>query len=141
MAYQYDQVEYDLGSATCTSTGDKLGWAPGYVPHYVRAVSFQVNTAETTTNTVLNFTTQPVGFSNSNITAGDIAILKVLTTHTQGQVVFKDGINEKKLAVGTRLVFNVGTAGATLIGNPHLFLEPSYETPLNVATTIMIPTT
>lgn len=140
MAYTYSQVDYLLLAAqACTGTGDKGGWTPGYVPHLIRNASFVVGTAETTTNTVLNFTTQGTAYSNSGITAGDVAVLKVLTTHAVGTVVIKDQIPEKIIKPGQRVVFNVGTAGSSLVGDVHIFAEASWETPAN--NTSMVATT
>lgn len=131
MAYTYDQVEYELAAAQAfTSTGDKLTWAPGYVPHYIRAVALGITTAFTVTNAVVNFTTRGTIGSNSGISAGDIAILKVLTSYTAGQIVYKDGI-EKLLKPGQELVVNVGTASTAGNANVSIFAEPSLETPAN----------
>ena len=129
--YTSDQVDYLLlvGQAL-TATGDKGGWTPGYTPHFIRSASIVLTTVESTTGPVINFTTQPTAGSNVGITAGDIAILKVLTTHAAGQVIYKDVI-EKLVIPGQRLVVNVGVAGASAVGDIHIYAEPSPEVPNN----------
>lgn len=140
MAYTYDQVEYDLGSVTATSTGDKVGWSPGYVPHYIRAIAFQVSTSEATNPASIIFTTQAEGFV-AGATPGDIGTLNITTKDAKGQVIYLDGINEKIISPGNRLVVTVLVAGGQLVGNAKIFAEPSFETPANNATGYMRATT
>lgn len=134
MAYTYQQYEVQLSTpATPTSvasTGDKLTWAPLYLPHLVRAALSVITTAITVTATVVNFTKRPTAGSNTGISAGDVAILKHLTSYVAGQCVYKDGL-ATKISPKQEVVINVGTAataGACVFG---LLVEPNYETPAN----------
>lgn len=130
MAYTYDQVEYDLGSVTATTTGDKLGWSPGYVPHYIRAAAVQVSVKETANKVKLTFSTASAW--DTVASEGDIAAIVVSTDDAKGQVVYSDGLSEKLIKPGQRLVVRVTTAGSALACNVKLFVEPSFDTPANV---------
>src|SRR5690242_15713214 len=131
MAYTNDQVEYLLASAQAlTSTGDKLTWSPNYTPHLIRAVAITITTAMTVQTATVKFTTRPTPGSNSGISAGDIAILNLLTTYAISTVVYKDAI-AKKILAGQELVVNVSQAATAGNGNVSIFAEPSWESPLN----------
>ena len=137
MSYTSDQVEYELAVAqTFTSTGNKVTWAPGYCPHIIRAVAMAIVTAPTVAAGVINFTTRATVGSDAGITAGDIAILNMLTTYSIGNVIYKDGI-QKKLSPKQELVVNVGTASTAGAANISIFCEPSFETPLNNSNMIL----
>ena len=120
------------------STGDKLTWSPQYIPHTIRAVSSVITTAVTVTATVVNFTTRGTAGSNSGIVAGDIAILKHLTTYVAGNVVYKDGL-QKLISPKQEVVVNVGTAGSAGAAVFSMLIETTFEVPGN--NTNMIATT
>jgi hypothetical protein len=131
MAYAQQLVDFFLTNATAfTSTGDKARWSPGYQPVNIRAVSLVITTAFTVTPAVVNFTTQPTGGSNSGISAGDIAILNILTSYVGGQVVYKDNL-AKRVNPGSSVVVNCGTASTAGAADICLTVEPSWETPAN----------
>jgi len=124
-------IDYNLGSATAfTGTGDKARWSPGYQPVSVRACALVITTAFTVTPAVVNFTTQLTAGSNSGISAGDIAILNVLTTYAAGKTVYKDNIS-KKVSPGQSVVVNCGTASTAGNADMVITVEPSWETPAN----------
>lgn len=132
MAYTYSQIDVDLGIFSIASTGDKAWWAPGYIPHSVRACSLVVNVASAGTGTV-NFTTQLTAYSNAGITAGDIASFQAVATTPMvlGQVVYTDVIADKIIKPGQSIVVNVPIQIAGVSVSAHVYLEQSFENPVN----------
>lgn len=131
MAYTYGQVEVQLAAAQAfTAAGDKVTWGGQCIPWAIRRVAIAISTAPTVQTGIINFTTRSAPGSNAGITAGDIAILNLLTTYTVGQIIYKDPV-EKLLKPGQELVVNVGQAPTAGAGNINIMIEPSYETPLN----------
>jgi hypothetical protein len=133
MAYSYTQMDVDLGVQVLSSTGDKVWWAPGYIPHSVRAIALIPTVVPTGVGTV-NFTSQPTAYSNVGITAGDIAIFVMSAPQpTLGQVIYRDTISDKIIKPGMAIVVNVSAAVAGFSATPHLYLEQSFEVPVNNA--------
>lgn len=134
MAYQNLLYEVYMSvtnsPTTLASTGDKLTWSPQFIPHVIRAVSSVITTAISTTSTVVNFTKRPTAGSNSGISAGDIAILRHLTSYTAGKVVYKQGLSTT-ISPKQEVVVNVGTAGSAGAAVFSMLVETSFEVPGN----------
>ena len=136
MTYSFTQVDYNMGVATMTSTGDKLYFNPGYIPWWIRAASLSVITLETTTATVNNFTTQLSSKSNTNISVGNIAVIKD-PKKAVGTVIYKDAISDTAIKPGQDIVLSCSTAGSTAVYFANLFMEPNYEVPANNSSMIV----
>lgn len=139
MAYVHSKYEVivakdiDLGT-----TGDKGDWAPGFVPHYIRAVAVVV------TNTigaagVVKFDKRPTAGIDTSRGDGDVAVVNLATTHDEGEVVYKGELNVL-IKPGEEVVVEVtDLTAASDTAHVILYVEPTWEVPGNNAK--MIATT
>jgi hypothetical protein len=133
MAYPHSKYEVMVvKDAALDSTGDKGDWAPGYVPHVIRAVAVVV------TNTigaagVVKFDKRPTAGSDTSRGDGDIAEINLATTHDAGEVVYVDGLDEV-INPGEEVVVEVTDAcAASDTGHIIIYVEPYWEQPENNA--------
>jgi hypothetical protein len=136
MAYTHSKYEVRAAEAAAlTSTGDKGTFAPGMVPHHIRAVAC-VMTQVPSTAAVLKIDKRPNAGSDTGRGDGDLGVINFATSHTAGTVVYLDGLNHL-LRPGEEAVARVSTAagGATPTGRCHIifYVEPHWELPANVA--------
>ena len=128
-------VAKDVDLNSLADVGD---WAPGLVPHIIRAVALVV------TNTigaagVLKFDKRPTAGDNTGRGDGDVAVLNLATTHDAGEVVYKDGLNVL-IKPGEEVVAEVtDVTAAADTGHVIIWVEPAWENPSN--NTKMIATT
>jgi hypothetical protein len=131
MAYTHSQYEVMMtNEAVITSTGDKATWAPGYVPHNLRAWAFLTGVVATVTAAVLALDKQPIAGSAAGRIASFVSPLKLAINQALGSVVYKDGM-QAKISPGEQLVFNITTAATAGTGSAIIFVEPTWETPGN----------
>lgn len=131
MAYTHSQYEVMMTNvAVTTSTGDKAQWAPGYVPHLLRAWAFLVTTQPTVTSLILDLDKQPTAGSASGRIADFVSPLKVPIATTQGKSVYKDGL-QSKVSPGEQLIYNITQASTAGGGSVLIFVEPTWEVPGN----------
>lgn len=131
----YPHIKYEIYKAEivnqnlAAATGDKAFWSPMYVPHYVRAVGVVITTSCTGTG-VVDFDFRPTQGSDTNrVSNGGIARINLLTT-AQGKTIYKDGLNQLVIP-GNEVVIKLTTAAGAGNGTPVLYVEPSWERPLN----------
>lgn len=141
MAYSHNQTQVLFASGmSATASGDKAYWAPGYMPHIVRAAGVIITTSgSTTSGAVIAFKHISIA---SGATASDLAVLTMTsgtssgggtptTALVAGNVMYKDGLNVK-VNPGQKVVLNVRTAVTGVCGiRGWLWVEPSWENPLN----------
>lgn len=112
------------------STGDKANWAPGLVPHVIRAVSVKITNDIGATGTV-NFDKR-ITFGTDTGRVGDvIAGIALTTAHLGGKVVYRDGLNVT-IKPGEQLIvaFDDAAAAGDLC-EVTLWVEPVWENPSN----------
>lgn len=131
MAYTQSRVEHSDGKSdvAITSTGEIASFAPGYVPHILRAVSLVVTTAlATTTAGIVTIRTNVAGTTTTGTVIDTITIPGGTAA---GKAYYLDGLNTE-IGPGTELQLVVTTA-ATSTGKvtPALYVEPRWETPAN----------
>jgi hypothetical protein len=128
-------------TTTIASTGQKLFWTPGMVPHIIRGISVNINVTPGDAG-VLRFDKRVTYSDDTNIVTG-VATINMLTTHTftggtQARVVYVE--TNILINPGEELVMNVTDASAsTTAAKVTLWLEAAYARPLNNAA--MIATT
>ena len=131
MAYTHSQYEVMMTNvAVITSTGDKAQWAPGYVPHLLRAWAFVTTTQATVTAPVLDLDKQIAAGSATGRIADFVSPLKPLLANVAGKVTYKDGL-QSKVSPGEQLVYNITTAATAGAGSVIIFVEPTWEVPGN----------
>lgn len=132
MAYTHTQYEVDLvAGASFASTGDKGEYAPGYIPHIIRAVAVVCKT-NPSGGGVLKLDKRPTAGSDTNRGDGDVAVVNI-PDGAQGDVIYVDGLNEE-LKPGEEVVAQVTTADAGLTdADIKLYVEPRWEQPGNIA--------
>jgi hypothetical protein len=128
MAYTHSKYEYLVATnANSNGTGVKGYWAPGYVPHIVRAASCVLRT-DATANGVLVFELHPIAGNSTN---SNLAVLNVPNGTVAGKVIYKDGLNQV-VTPGAEVQANVtGTFGNATTCHICLYVEPTWETPAN----------
>lgn len=138
MAYDNTQYEMSVASLDLTSTGDKAEFNFGYVPHIVRAVAVILN-AQPGDAGVVKFDKRVTYESDTGRGDGDVAVINMLTTHSAGQVIYKNNL-AVEIKPGEQVVAEVTDASASVTAaTVVLFVEPAWETPAN--RTIMVETT
>lgn len=132
MAYTHTQYEFRVArAASLAATGDVGDYAPGYVPHRIRAVAL-VLLADPAEAGVVRVDRRPTAGSNTGRGDGDIAILNIAATHNQGDVIYKDGL-DVELLPGEQAVAEVTDAVAGLTADVIFFVEPRWDRPGNNA--------
>lgn len=132
MAYTHSKSEVLVAKdQALTTSGDKLDWSPGYIPHYVRAVALVWTTAPAGTNDNLKVDKRPTAGSDSNRGDGDVADITLNTSRSQGDVSYQNGI-DVLINPGEEIVFEV-SSGSLTAGAAHViaYVEPSWEIPGN----------
>lgn len=131
MAYTHTQYEVMVASdGDLSSTADIGDWAPGFVPHIIRAVAIVVTNDIGATATV-KVDKRPTAGSDTSRGDGDIADIDLTTDHDQGNVVYQTDINVK-VSPGEEAVVEVTDAAAGSDTAHVVFLvEPTWEEPGN----------
>lgn len=113
----------DLGSA-----GLKGTWAPGLVPHIVRAAAVVVSNAIGDAG-VMRIAYGAAGLATTQGT--EIGKINLATTHTAGEVVYIEGLDEE-VVPGEEVIFDLTDAcAASDAGHLILLVEPRWERPAN----------
>lgn len=133
MAYTHTQYEQRVvHEVSLATTGDKGKLTPGYVPLIIRAVAV-VCKADPTAAGVVKIDKRPTAGSDTGRGDGDIAVINIAATHSQGDVVYKDGLNVE-LRPGEEAVVDVTSAVTGLTSADVIFLvEPRWEVPGNIS--------
>jgi hypothetical protein len=134
MAYTHSKYEVIVAKTQSVASAADIGtWAPGYMPHIIRAVAMIFDVSANATG-VTKVDKRPTAGSDTGRGDGDIAILNYTTAvGAQGLVVYKDGL-DIELLPGEEAVFEVTDATPTA-GSAHLILyvEPRWEYPSNIS--------
>lgn len=131
MAYTHSKYEVFVAEdASLASAADIGDWAPGYVPHRIRAAALVLTTSPDAAGQV-KVDKRPTAGSDTSRGDGDVAQLDYTTDEDAGEVVYIDGI-DVTVNPGEELVFEVSDATPTA-GAAHLvlYVEPMWETPAN----------
>jgi hypothetical protein len=129
----YDQTKYEIMVGTdvdLNSAADCGDWAPGYIPHIVRAVAVVV------TNTlggagVLKVDKRPTAGDDTGRGDGDIATVTLPNGTTAGSVIYVDGLNVR-VDPGQEAVAEVtDVTAASDTAHVILYVEPTWERPAN----------
>lgn len=133
MGYTHSKSEVLVtANASLASAADIGDWAPGYIPHIIRAVALVITTALDATG-VLKVDKRVTAGSDAGRGDGDIATINYTAAlGVAGAVIYKDGL-DIELKPNEEAVFQVTDATPTA-GNAHLILyvEPRWETPANL---------
>ena len=132
MAYTHSKYEVIVAKdASVASAADVGDWAPGYIPHIIRAVALVFTTVSQATG-VIKVDKRVAAGSDTGRGDGDIATLNYTAAGSvAGQVIYKDGL-DIEIKPGEEAVFQV-TDATPSSGNCHLILyvEPRWDTPAN----------
>ena len=122
MSYAHTKYEVIVMAAGVLQTpADKGSWGPGYINHYVRAVSVLVTTATTGASGVIKGDI----LQNDGSTRGDgDGFVVTVPNLTAGNVVYKDNLNIL-LTPGMRLFIELTTASGAGAGQVTIYVEPS----------------
>jgi hypothetical protein len=118
---------------TVASTGQKLFWTPGAVPHTIRMITVNLNATPGDAG-VLRFDKRVTYSDDTSIVTG-VATINLATAHTftggsQARVVYAD-VNIT-LNPGEELVMNVTDASANVTAaKVTLWVEAAYARPVN----------
>jgi len=132
MAFTHSKEEHILvRNASLASAADVGSWAPGYMPHIVRAAAVVFTTGVDATGQ-LKLDKRPTAGSNTGRGDGDVATLNyTTTTGAQGAVVYKNELNVEILP-GEEVVAEISDATPTAgVGHVILYIEPRWEVPGN----------
>lgn len=132
--YASGQYEVQLGNPTAlnlTTTGDKATWSPQLLPVIVRGVAIQLNAAPGDAG-VVKLDKRVTATSDTGRGDGDVAVVNLATTHAQGNVVYKMGLNVQ-VDPGQEVVVDVTDASASVTAaKVTLLVEPKPEQPANI---------
>jgi hypothetical protein len=136
MAYTHSKYEVDVRQADGTALADmgaaagNAVWAPGYMPHILRAVALVFTEVCDAVETVT---------ITKRVTAGsdtDEETIDVITTtvadSAAGEVMYVDGL-DVEIAPGEELQVTWTSAGSTGIAHIKAYVEPRWETPANLS--------
>lgn len=130
MSYTHSKYQAVVATdASLTSASDVGDWAPGYVPHRIRAVALVVTTNVDDAG-VLKVDKRPTAGSGTGRGDGDVAELSYASPD-QGDVIYVDGL-DVVINPGEDVVAEVTDATPTT-GAAHIvyYVEPVWETPAN----------
>ena len=134
MAYPHTHYEVDVlasgGEKLLTVSGLERRWAPGYVPHVLRAVSLMLTTGSTATNAPRISIRR--GIFGAATASGDEQTAITLTSGmSAGAVKYVDNLNVT-IIPGQELTV-IPSLGATtvLTAACKAYVEPKWETPAN----------
>lgn len=136
------RFQQNLGSESAVfsaaSTGDKAVFTPGMLPFVIRSVAVTLNASPGDAG-VIKFDKRPTAGSDSGRGDGDVAVLNLATTHSAGQVIYKDGLSVR-IDPGEQVVAQVTDASAGVTAaTVHMLIEYIQENPANDAN--MVATT
>lgn len=119
-------------AADLNSLADVGSFSPGLSPVIVRGVAAIIDNDIAATG-VIKFDKRPTFGSDTGRGDGDVAVLNLTTSHTQGKVVYKMGLNVK-INPGESVVAEVtDVTGAGDKADIILLLEPVSEMPANIS--------
>ena len=131
----YDHTKYEvlvLPSAVLQTPADKGSWGPGYINHYLRAVSVLITVTTTGPSGVIaGDILQADGTTRGAADAFNITVPNLAA----GKVVYKDGLNVL-LTPGMRVFAELITATTAGSGAITFYVEPSWSNPRNNTTMV-----
>lgn len=114
--------------AALSATGIIGTWAPGLVPHIIRAAAIVVSNDIGATG-VVKLMYGTAGLATTQGT--EIDAINLLTTHVAGEVVYAEGL-DIEVAPGQEVIFDMTDAcAASDAGHLILLVEPRWERPAN----------
>lgn len=133
MAYTHSKYEVIAArGADLAATGDEGDWAPGYIPHIIRAVVILITNTIGATGTISVDKRVTFG-SDSGRLVGHVATIALTTAHVGGVAIYKDGLDVEILP-GEQVMFDVTDAAASGdLADLILYVEPRWETPANIS--------
>lgn len=132
MAYTHSKYEVIVAKdASLASAADVGDWAPGYIPHIIRAVALVFTVVPQATG-VMKLDKRPAAGSDTSRGDGDVAVMNYTAAGgVAGQVIYKNGL-DVEIKPGEEVVAQITDATPTS-GSAHiiLYVEPRWETPAN----------
>ena len=146
----YDHGKYEVTLMGTGTVGDKISgavagiygrWDVGFMPHIVRAISVRLMaTGAMTTGAVFSIrNVSGVTISGAQAigaTGDQFASLTMLTGDTNGKVRYVQNLSTE-IPVGSSLIASVGTISAAKHFHISALVEPTWETPANVASVMV----
>ena len=130
MAYNHTQYEVQIGTDVDLNSAAQFGaWSPGLTPHIIRGIAVVV-----TETAIGNECDVTIEYGTAGVAAGAGTTIDIITlpnTTAAGQVIYKDGLNQK-IAPGQEVLGVVTDAAAgSDTGHVILLVEPQWESPGN----------
>lgn len=114
--------------ASLASTGIIGTWAPGLVPHIVRAAAIVVSNTVGAAG-VVKLMYGDAGLATTQGT--EIDAINLATTHAAGEAVYVEGLDQE-VVPGEEVIFDMTDAAASGdTGHLILLVEPRWERPAN----------
>ncbi len=132
MAYTHSKsdVMMTASSLSATTSGVVAQWAPGNVPHIIRAFSISY-TATGNTSSGLTVALQHLDLTSGS-TASAIATLVGTSSDLAGHVVYKTVTSEVVVKPGEQVQVDItGAASGDCNFIPCIYVEPKWEVPGN----------
>lgn len=130
MAYTHSKYEVVLAvnHDLTDPTDDVIKWAPGYIPHYIRAIQAVVTTDVVDGDGVVYFYKDTTANPQTTL----VATLKMgdLSPVAAGKVIYLDGLNIL-VAPGEEITSDNDPEGVTGIATFTMYVEPTWELPAN----------
>lgn len=133
MAYDHTQYEVFMANDVDLNSGAAIlaTWAPGLVPHMIRGLAVTVTNAIGAAGSL----TFEIVTANGAIDSGtDAGIIVLPNTTAIGKVVYDFDLDNVQIYPGQELiVHSEDVCAASDTGNVHIFVEPRWATPGNIA--------
>lgn len=135
MAYDHYQLESKVATAVDIASAGSVGlFSVGYQPVIVRAVVAVITTTNTVAATVLTITHRPTAGSDTSETTVDTITIPI--NGAAGLAYYVNGL-EELLLPGEDLQITTDGGGTAGNANLHVFYEPKWEQPVNIADMVL----
>lgn len=137
MAYEHTQFEQLIVNNLALQTPANKGqWAAGLLPVQVRGIAAVVTTATTAADPViLSFDKRVTAGSDSGKVTGGVGTLTIPGGTAAGRIVYK--LVNVRLDPAQEVVVALTDAAVAGVAHIFLYLEPCWETPLNVSSALL----
>lgn len=128
MAYTHSKYEVMIKQDAAIATAATFEWAPGMVPHIVRAIALVFTLAPNATDAIVVQRRPVAGAAANQVTIDTVNL--VVANCGAGEVMYVTGL-DTEIAPGEDLA--VVLPGTSTAGTAHIiaYVEPRWETPAN----------